>query len=497
MIRLRNPTMVLAACLALLCQAAQARPSDRASTDVRARATISATSTNFGAATQCLDEMLLRSGASPPGRIRLVPSPLFDASGKVGAATMDMVIVGASKLSERSRFFTPVAPYPNGPDPSVLKASSVYVVRGSITDLTQVESSGLDQGVRVPFFDMGRRRQRQYSALSMTLYFTTLTGDIVPGSLQSLTVVLRQDDKGASMSASVDQRFTLYFGGDEAMAEGPPQAVRAMIELALIEAAGNIAQVPYERCLAQPATAPDAIHIARDRFEKLPVTGQIKAISQALKARGYAVSDAASTMTEPLRAAISQFELTHHMPALGLPTFDVFYALTGPQPLEALAAAPRLTGGPAPRIAPIGPGLTYVDATGGLAASAGARLRFGITVAEPAYVSCLYVDEFDRSVLVYPNRQRPESLLRPGETLRVPGQDDLVSLDITRPSTSTAQEALVCFAGLRPIRQDLEALLGPPLSSTPAATVPAAQLADVVTKKVPGISANVFSFTIH
>jgi peptidoglycan hydrolase-like protein with peptidoglycan-binding domain len=431
-----------------------------ASTYSRSKSIPEAATSNFDPALRCMDDLLARSnvGSNVPIYIRKLTKE--DA---VGATTRDMMMSAIARMSEHSRLFTVyVDPSDEELDPAVLSNSAV-IVGGSITSFDKaVGSGGTAAGLNFGPVGFGVRNQKMDSVISMTLYLQNRKGAVIPLTTQSISMTLKSKSKGGDLSGNVGLLggfLEMEFSRDE----GPMQAVRAMIDLSLIQSVGAWASVPYQRCLAIRQSDPDAIQSAQKAFDKMKPPQRLAQIAQGLTARGLYSGPADGTMTQQLRQAIAEFQVQQNLPSLGLPTFEVYYRLFAGS--YGTLAAPSVPTGPKNplglRIAPYGP--NFIPRNGALWILNDERASFAVTSVEKAHVTCFYTDAKKRSTRIFPNSQRPSDILLPTETLILPGPGDIYTIVA---EVLNVPEYITCAAGREPGGQwmpaDLQADLRSP-----------------------------------
>ena len=433
---------------AMAAASAFAGPVDQAYTAERPDVAPIRAGTGFDTALRCMDDMLSRTGYG--NNYDLVPTMLMEPKGDIGAATRDMIVAAASRMSEKSRFFK-IHPFV---DPNSLR-SGALIVHGSITEFDKaVTGKGTGGGFGAQPLGIGLRSQRQDAVLTVTLYFTDREGVLVPGTAESVSMALTQSDKGGDLTGEIGP-VGGFFELDFTHSDGIQQAVRALIDLAMTQAVGAFAQVPYQRCLTTNGADPDAIRAARKAFDKMKPGERIQAIAKALAQRNTLAEPISSVMDQGLRQAIADYEAQQGLPPLGLPTFEVYYSLY--QRSFGAPAAPiptSMTSGPGVKITPYGPGVRIRP--DGFLVLIGDRVTFAITVIKPASVACFYTDGLGRTTKVFPNLQRQGSVVQPGETLLIPGPLDVFTIEPSAPSTA---ETVTCLAGEAPFVDQLPSML--------------------------------------
>lgn len=387
---------------------------------------------NFDPALRCMDDLLSRTSVG--SGLYLVPVPLEDPGGKMGV-TRDMIISAASRMSEKSRFFTIAT------DSSKLGDGVWFSTLGSVTSLDQqVESDTKGAGGSIANLVSGNVTKRtSASNLTVSLAFIDPKGLVVNGTFRSEQITLRARGKAGYLGGSIGTvGGSLEF--ESTVDEGPQAAVRALIDLAMIEAVGALTQTPYADCLAKVAVDPQDRELALAAFGRLKPAEQRAAIVAGLNQRGLV---SAAPDDAELRLAIATFERAQGLSPSGKPGFEVYYALRQSQAATPASAAKRVRSGPAVHVAPYGAGFTYAQGGRYPIVWANNKLAFEVTVAEPAYVACYYTDADATVTRVFPSTARPAYRLAPGEILRIPSDQDGF---IIRPAKGDSGEWFTCIA---------------------------------------------------
>ena len=435
---------------------ATAAPPDAAIATSRP-ATLPATSRSvFDPSLRCMDELLARSRVNY--EIPLLLDTFEDAKGNSGVVLRDLLASSLSRITERSRLFR-VFPKPSEADQNKPLAISLL---GSITGLDDaVHTKGNGGGISIGPFSIGDERQKVDGVLTITLYLADRDGAILSGTLQSLSMTLQAEQRSNDLSGSVSSvggSLSLSFGRKD----GLLPAARALIDLAVIQATAAYAAVPPERCLGLVAATPPPLGLLRARYDKLKPPRALAAIADGLVARGYLQPPAPRTLTPELTNAIAEFEGANGLNVIGAPSFDVWAALLDPRPgpapsppmpaggplLAVAAAAPVSAALPQVRITPHGVHLQPDNDGTHFRILQGMRAELGISVTQTAYVVCFHTDRSDRSTIIFPNAQRPDRPVRPGEVLPIPGPEDKFVLE----ASSLGEEKVTCAAAAKPFR---------------------------------------------
>jgi hypothetical protein len=404
--------------------------------------------------------MLARSNYGSGVQIYVPP---LDKENLVGASTREMIVSALARMSERSRLFE-IRINPTAEDFARADVHAL-VVGGAIDAYDKgVGSDGKGGGLSVPWIGLGYRVQSLDSVLNTTIYLQNLRGVVLPLTIQNVSMVLRSRSKGGDLSGSLGG-VGGFFAVDFARADGTMQAVRALIDLAMIQAVGTWAGVPYQRCLTLHQSDPLAIQAAHRAFDKMKPVEQVRKIAEALAARGLFNGPQTDGLTGALRQAIANYQMQQQLPPLGLPNFEVYYALYSagfgmtdapPVPMIDTGRGANLLG---LRVFPFGP--NFVSAPDGTPfIVTGERASFSVSVAREAHVTCFYTDARRRTARIFPNAQHPDDRLMAHETLTLPGPSDIYTIE---PDQVGAEEFVTCAASGKPMTDQQLGELAPRL----------------------------------
>lgn len=452
--------------------------------------------TNFDSALRCMDEMLGRTEYANGVKIGVGD---LGADVATGAVTRDMVIAALSRMSEKSRVFRITA---NPGEKELANASTADLfIGGSVTAWEKdIGGKSPEAGISIGPLNIGMRNRRIDSTMSVTMFLQDKESVVLPLTTQSLTMALRQKSTGGDVSGSVGL-LGGYVGMEFAGGDAPLQALRALIDLSLIQAVGAWAQVPYQRCLAIAQTDPKASRQAVKAFRKLTEEQRIGAISAELARLGHYAGPPTTRMTPQLRTAISDFQVQMQLPPLGLPNFETWFALTGPRfgTVPGGAAAPLgIAGNPNPlrlRVAPHGPNFEAGPHLRNFFIERGYRASFAVSAQTDAYVACFYTDAQHRMTKVFPTAQRPAERLVAGQVMIIPGPGDVFVIEPDEPGVP---ENITCYAS----SQSIQDRVPPPLRENFRPGLPSLpytdpeQLQEVMRQVgMPELSASSFGFT--
>lgn len=452
--------------------------------------------TSFDPALRCMDEMLGRTEYAYGVKIGVGE---MRADVATGAVTRDMVVAALSRMSEKSRVFR-ISIDPDEKEIANAARSDIFV-GGSVTAWEKdIGGKSPEAGISIGPLNIGMRNRRIDSTMSVTMFLQDREGVVIPLTTQSLTMALRQKSTGGDVSGNVGL-LGGYVGMEFAGGDAPLQALRALIDLGLIQAVGAWAQVPYQRCLAIAQTDPKSSQQAVKVFRRLSEAQRISAISTELARLGHYAGRPTTRMTPELRTAISDFQVQMQLPPLGLPNFETWFALTGPSfgTVPGGATAPlAVAGNPNPlrlRVAPHGPNFDTGSSAREFFIERSFRASFAISAQTDANVACFYTDGQHRMTKVFPTAQRPVERLIAGQVLIIPGPGDVFVIE---PDVPGVPENITCYAS----SQSLQERMPPPLRENFRPGLPSLpytepeQLQAVMRQaNVPDLSVSSFNFT--
>ncbi|WP_439545046.1 DUF4384 domain-containing protein [Sandarakinorhabdus sp.] len=421
----------------------------------RPAAPVEQASTNFAPALACMDQLLARTQYQK--RVRILVHRLDEPAQEIGANTRDLIVRALARMSLNSRFFQ----IETDPSEDTLAAlpPDALVVEGSVTaferDLKGRNKSG---GVTLGPLGFGFGSNNTESRMELTLYLKTggKQPAILPGTTSQVAIALASRSRNGDVAGNISF-FGGFIGAGFSRNDGPMAALSAMVDLALIQSIGSFAQVPFERCLAGTASNQTAVATLRRNFDRMKPAQRVAAIAQALADRGLYKGAIGTDVTPELRQAIASFQRQQGLIATGEILFELFEALQTQAPrLPQAAQLPgSLTGNPLGLlISPASPALRALDiyesAQVGAEAIVGMNERISVSLAvvRPGHIMCYYVDGAKQMALIYPNRQRRDGSIQPGQNVALPGPGDTFEVKALHPDLV---EQMICYGATVPI----------------------------------------------
>lgn len=449
------PILFLAAC--------QTNPA-RTTTISQPSTPVDRTVTSFTQAKTCMDRMFLENGRTSP--IILTSSELTDQTNTVSVGLEDMVISAISDMTTQSRAFSYFAPPQPGSTVDRLQETFVPLaglsteavprlyIRGSISQAdNNVTADETDVGVATPFLTLGAGRDQRTSTISIDLQLADVASRIVvPGVNSSNTITVVSSGTGMSArglvtGGSFGGGLSLSLGSSEQ--EGRGQAVRTLVDLAMIELLGKYTNVPYTRCLQLLSTSPTTARTARDRYDRMSPQQRVSVIQAGLRNTGEYAGPLDGQLSLRLQDAIASAESSRGLVPDGRIDFQIYQALYNENVLPAgevavpdtMPAETLATRTPETGRDPLGLSVALMPSR----PSPGDAVTVRVSVQRASDLYCYYeYDEGGRTETVrfFPNRFATDNRLSPGQTLTLPDPSGRVRLIYD----GLAPEAIACIA---------------------------------------------------
>lgn len=412
-------------------------PSDRALRSI----------TNFTPALRCMDEMMFNIGTRD---VSMMMEEFRDATQRVPISARDMLTSAISDMTRRSRGIRLTV---FGSDQQNLtqllqlaqKSNSFLVVpefsiRGTISQLDEsVQKTGGSFGASLASGLLGGRlgSDTKFSVLGFdAAVVQTATMTLLPGVSSKNTTVLTSRDASAAdgQARLVNPGIGLVFSFATSRSDGPAQAARNMIELAMVELVGKLIRAPYWQCLGTPDTDAEVQREMDDWFLSMDENERTKFFQERMRERRYydgAVDGHNSAAFATALAAYRNALRPGSNGPLDLAFFKQF--VTTPvargkvgafrrQAASSIAATAVTATRP---LALLPLSLTLLAPGGSTATSA----QLSVELTQPGYVYCYSQDPVTRRIQrIFPNRFTRDPRLVPGHRLVLP-QDQQFVLD--------------------------------------------------------------------
>ena len=409
--------------------------------------------TNFSDALRCMDNQMIIFGAQD---LSVLVEELKDETKKVNAGTRDMLISAVSDMSKRSRAVRLVV---YGPDAGNLigflsqaerKAAYAAIPRFDIKgSISQFDESVAKKDASVGFawgeyFNLGYARTGDATVLGVDLTMVT-TDDlsVVPGVTARNAVLILKQGTGLDTDAQY-KKFGMNFTTTLSRAEGNAQALRNLIELAVIELFGKLTKTPYWLCLgADLASEPVKTEIADWYYTMIGDASEMIAYFQnQLSLRGVYVGPVDGKSNAAFAEAVSRYRV-----ALGLAPgskidreFFAAYLNGDHARIKAQSASKPPAVAAALRNGPINVAIS--SDKGDAKFRPGEPVNVGIRVDRDAYVYCFMRDRSNNVLRLYPNRFAQDPFVRAAQPLEIPGRGKFK----LRVSEDGSSAMVACFA---------------------------------------------------
>jgi hypothetical protein len=456
--------------------------------------------TGFSTALRCMDNLMIDYGVRD---VTTLVEELTDNTKKVNAGTRDMLITAVSDMTRRSRAVRVVAFGKDAGNAISFLASAQrqspyevipqYDIKGSVSQFDEnVIRNQKDLGIGYdPYINLGIARDNASSILGLDLsVLTTLDMAVLSGVTSRNSVVILKSGKGFDADAAY-HKFGINFSMTLSKSEGQAQALRGLVELAVIELVGKLTKTPYWSCLSgDPDTNEEIRQEMTDWFYSMAAS-QLEIIAyfqNQLRRRGFYDGPIDGQFNPAIDEAIANYRA-----ALGLsrePKIDEEFFKSYlkadhssiPRPAQparvsaAPASSPQTSAAPAPAPAPqavpsaapqavpqaapqaVPQAAPTPAASAPLAltlASSNNRTRFApgerfsviVRPSENAYVYCYLQDENAKITRFYPNRFAQDSLVLAAQPLRLPGA---MRFEFVM-NTKGVKETVSCFATRRDV----------------------------------------------
>jgi Domain of unknown function (DUF4384) len=255
-------------------------------------------------------------------------------------------------------------------------------------------------------------------------------------------------------------KFGINFSMSLSRSEGQAQALRGLVELAVIELMGKLTKTPYWRCIGNEAASTEEVQLEISDWYFAMASSRVELIGyfqNQMRRRGYYDGPIDGQFNPAIDEAIANFRN-----AVGLSKeavidealFKTYLAtelVKVPRP-EKPAVFTAAAAAPSPSATPAAPlGLALATANNQTRFARGELLGLVVRPTQDAHVYCYLQDETARIVRFYPNRFGKDSLVAAAQPLALPGamRFQLVM------NAKGVPETVACFATPRDILAEL------------------------------------------
>jgi hypothetical protein len=422
--------------------------------------------TGFSSALRCMDNLMIDYGVRD---VTMLVEELVDSTKKINAGTRDMLITAMSDMTKRSRAVRLVA---YGKDStnvisflqSAQRQSAYDVIpqfdiKGSITQWDEnLIRNQKDLGVSFrPYLNMGISRDAASSILALDLsVLRTDDLSLLPGITSRNSVVIMRQGKGFDGDAAY-HKFGISYAMSFSQSEGQSQALRGLVELAVIELMGKLTRTPYWSCLGADASASEEIRQEMSDWYYSMAANPRELISYfqyQMRRRGFYQGPVDGAFNPAIDEAIANYRV-----ALGLsnqalidPKFFEAFLMADhskvPRPAQpAVAQAPAAAPAQPPAAAGAPLRLALAAANNQTRFAPGEAFSLVVRPSEDAYVYCYLQDEKAKITRFYPNRFAKDSLVLAAQPLMLPGA---MRFQLAM-NTRGVRETVSCFATRRDV----------------------------------------------
>lgn len=432
------------------------------------------TITGFSSALRCMDNMLIEYGVRD---VSMLVEEIADSTKKVNAGTRDMLITAMSDMTRRSRAVRLVAFGKDATNAISFLASaqrqSAYEVipqfdiKGSVSQLDEnVIRNQKDAGFGIqPFINLGISRDAASSILGLDLsVLATEDMSVIAGVTSRNSVVILKTGRGADADAAY-HKFGISYTMNLSKSEGQSQALRGLVELAVIELMGKLTRTPYWKCLGgDPETNEEIKLELSDWFYSMASgRGEIVAYYQSqLRRRGFYAGPVDGEFNPAIDEAIGNYRA-----ALGLSNeavideafFRAYFnadhsKIKSPAQPAAYRKPDETTPQPFTQAVLGDPlKLTLGTSNNQTAFAKGEAINLLVKPTRDAFVYCYLQDENAKLTRFFPNRFAKDALVSASRPLSLPGTQ---RFQLTM-NDKGAKETIACLATPRDVTKELPA----------------------------------------
>jgi len=451
-----------------------------------------------------MDNMFLMYGVRD---LVIITEDLKDETKKVSTGTKDMLISSVSQMTRRSKAVRLIA---YGADSSNLigfmkeaekktmfQLIPQYGIRGSISQFDEnIAKKTEGGGIAIdPFFGIGRAATAATTIVGLDLtMMRTEDLSIVPGVTSQNSVAIMKSGSGIEGEAGY-KKFGINYQSNLSRSEGTAQAMRNLVELAVVELFGKLTKTPYWICLGGNNKDEGVKAEISDWYSGMYSDGEVVGYwQQQMRLRGVYAGEVNGQNDNDLIAAITAYRQAMGLEKSAVVDLGFFTAYLEANHYDTAPKARQLLATIKPAV-PMdnSPIAVTVNATKGANNfKRGERVFVKITPSRNAYVYCFMQDDSKQIARFFPNRFVKDALVNARSGVQLP-PDKTFNIDANAKGIA---EQIVCFASNRDVFADvLPAIGGGDIDvATPIKTV--AELKSVFEKAV-GPSLGFANFTIN
>lgn len=451
--------------------------------------------TGFSQALRCMDTLMLDYGVRD---VTIMTEEIADETKKLNAGTRDMLISSVSDMSRRSRAVRLVA---FGKDTmnvigflataqsaAAYQAIPLYDIKGSVSQFDEnMIKNQKDLGFGIsPYLNLGIARDAASSMLALDLsVMTTSNMAVLPGVTSRNSVVILKQGRGFTGDAAYE-KFGINYSMNLARSEGQSQALRGLVELAVVELVGKLTKTPYWSCLnvTDPLSNEETRLEMFDWYHAMAATRLelIAYFQNQLRRRWFYDGPIDGQFNPAIDEAISNYRAALGLSREPVLSEEFFYAflkadhtkIQRPEqparyvPPPPVAAAPGSLPAPAPAAptAPLKLSLTTPQQQTRFAR--GESISLALAPSQDAHVYCYLQDEDAKVIRFFPNRFSRDSRIAAARPLTLPGT---MRFQLTM-NPKGVTETISCFATPQDVLASLpQTLVGTDFEPLPGATL--------------------------
>lgn len=420
--------------------------------------------TGFSAALRCMDGLFAEHGVRD---VSVLVEDIVDSTKKVSAGTKDMLASAVSDMTRRSHAIRLIH---YGQDTASLigfmqqaKKESPYQVlpqydiKGSISQFDEgIARANRDVGIGVlEAFNIGAANQTSANVVALDLaVLTTNDMAMVPGATSRNSVVVYKTGRGVDGDAQI-RKFGINYSMTIGKTEGQSQALRGLVELAVIEIFGKLTKVPYWTCLGTTDKDEVVRNEISDWFAGLYRDPQdlIAYFQHHTRLRGFYDGKVDGEVNDEFRDAIVNLRGALDMPKVLRVEEELFrrYLNANFRELEQKAAAISTE---KKRLAAANADPFKVAIESGVAGNRfapGQTISMTVKASRDAYVYCYMQDENRAIQRFFPNRYSKDAKVTGGTALVLPGK---LPFQIFA-NQKKIRETVACYATSKEVLADL------------------------------------------
>ena len=426
--------------------------------------------TGFSQALRCMDNLMIDYGVRD---VSMLVEDILDQTKKVNAGTRDMLISAVSDMTRRSRAIRVVAFGRDATNVISFLASAQrqsaydvipqFDIKGSVSQFDEnVIRNQKDAGISFkPFINLGISRDAATSIMGLDLsVLTTDDMSILAGVTSRNSVVILKTGNGTDADAAY-HKFGLSFSMSLSKSEGQSQALRGLVELAVVELMGKLTKTPYWTCLGANAESNEDIKLEISDWYYAAAASRVELIGyfqNQLRRRGFYVGPVDGEFNPAIDEAISNYRVALGLSNKALLDEAFFKAYLGADHSKITAPAKPAVFVPVAAAAAAAPAVALADPAAPLALALstpnnqtrfarGEAVNLSVRPSRDAHVVCYLQDEAAKITRFYPNRFAKDSLVPAAKPLQLPGS---MRFALTM-NTKGLPETIACFATPRDV----------------------------------------------